>query len=487
MKKYIAVFAVVTLLCGVCGAVGVSAQTTTTASATQSSEATTTTEGSTTAVETTLATETETTVTTGGTTTATQMAQGSVKTKLLIINEDDKIVAKLTTVAGEPVANMPVALQIGTTKMPAEITDAQGKATFRYAFPTDDTYIYCSTELTMLGGILYEAAAASVGKQVTVATTVPSGETTANNNVTTTYPSSNRTYRTVGSTVKTQATEKLTVYTATGTTGKEETHLTIDFSFDSGVLDAFRADQTDFAQTAKLLLTPECYNQMLAGASGFLTMSAMTSTATVTDEQVAAAVAEDAVLSRADAADVERIVLDLSLQLKDAQTGRLTDIWNVATGDYVIQLPIPHSMRNAQTIVVAAVTAEGISAPVYANISKDGFIRFESTTPVGTIAILGFKGSVLGALTGHAVRSAVIFFVLGLLCIGGAVLLYVKFVHRPKPPKKSDAADDLPIREDAAETVSESGAVMQPEIFDDDVEMPAPLTKPKAPDIDIPL
>ncbi len=493
MKKCIAICVAVMLLGAMFGSSNVLAQTTTdttdidtTTTATEIGTTTTTD----TIVTTTTAAEQETTTTsvqtTDGTTADTPSGITSMETKLVIMEKDGKVAARLLTVSGVPVADVPVSLQIGSTKMPAVTTNAQGYAVFSYAFPQDNTYIYCSSVLTLVGNTSYKAASAAVGKKSGNTTTTSTVAVTTDNKTTTAVMTTVRTGKATTTTQKTQNTEKLTMYTATGTTGKEETHLTVDFSFDSGILDVFKVEQNDFAQTAKLLLTPECYAEMLADVNGGLAMSVKTSEMTVTDEQIAAAMTEDAVLSLADAANIERIVLDLSLQIRDAQDAVFYNVSNVAQGEYVIQLPIPHSMRGAQTIAVSVVTADGVSKPVYAHISKDGFFRFETTYPVGTVVVMGIKGSVLGALTGHAVGWAVTFLVIGLLCIGGAVFLYVRYVHRPRA-KKSQAAADEAEQVDVAANPGMEMPFEQPEIFELDMEEPTPLQERKTPDIDIPL
>lgn len=440
--------------------------------------------------------------TTDNTTTSTEAAaatttQGSktvVETALIILKKGDKVAARVTDTAKRPIEGIRVFVQIGTTKMPGVLTNADGYADFQYTFPANGTYIYCYTEQTTIGNTVYKAAAATVGAQAGNTTAAVASKTTSTDaaDPTTTVASTTQRTYTATTPASTEAVEALTTYTATGTTGVEESHFTLEFSYDSGILDAFKAEQNAFAKTAKLLLTPECYNKMLNGENGVLIMSAATSATAVTDEQITAAVADDAVLSSVDVSGVERIVMDLSVRLMDTTTGDVMNVWEIAEGDYVIQLPIPQSMRSAQTIAVAAVTGEGVSTPVYAHVSEEGFFRFESTSPAGTIVILGFKGSVLGTLTGDAVRSSVIFLVIGLLCIGGAIFLYFRFVHRPKKSRKQDeqtseeaAADDaadLPPLDSEYETLDEG---VELDIFADDT--PTPLHRKSDPDIDIPL
>ncbi len=504
MKKYIAICVAVMLLCTAFGSVAVLANTTDVADATTTVADTAVGTATTDAVVTTTTvtiteavdlstTDEQATVTTSATTTEVVPAgkpneKTALETKLMILEKDGKIAARLATAAGVPVAGVPVSVQIGSTKMPAVTTDAQGYAVFSYAFPQDNTYIYCYTALTLVGNTSYKAAAAAVGKQGGNDTTTSQTEGTTDGAATTAATTLATTVSTQQATTvkKTQDAEKLTVYTATGTTGKEGTHVLLDFSFDSGVLNAFKMEQNAFTKAAKLLLTPDCYTKMMAETNGALTMSVSTLDITVTDEQIAAAMAEDVVLSSDDAADVERIVLDLSLQRYNTQTAVFSDVSNVAQGDYVIQLPIPQSMRSAQTIAVAAATVDGISKPVYAHISKDGFFRFETTTPVGAIVVLGMKGSVPGAWTGHAVGWAITLFVIGLLCIVGAVLLYVRYVRRPKA-KKSEAAADESEQIDVAAMPMMEMPFEQPDVFDMDMDAPTPLQERKTPDIDIPL
>ncbi len=380
-------------------------------------------------------TETTTAGETVATAAPTQQAGGRLRTAMIILERDGKLAVRVTDTNGRPVEGILVGLQLGTTRMPGEYTDESGYATFRYALPKDGTYVYCYSEVTEIDGVIYEGASASVGRQATAETTMTgSKEDTA-----TTY----RQGSTAAKTSKKNTTKKgatttkpLTRYTAPGTTGMEDSFVVLDLSFDSGILDSFGIDQQGFADKARLLLDQETYATIIGDINGILMLSAATSQSEVTDEQLAAALQNDKMLSRINTAHVSRIVMDLSMQYRDTVSGEFIPTWNTAEGSYVIQLPVPDAMRSAQTVAVSAVTADGISEPVIASVSKDGILRFETSSPVGTIVLLGFKTGVLGALTSHATRTALIFLIIGILCIGGAVFLYVRFVHQPKKSKK---------------------------------------------------
>lgn len=405
------------------------------------------------------ANEEETHVTTGS---PTRENGRTYRTAMIILDRNGYITARVTDTNGNPVEGILVGLRLGTTLMPGEVTDENGYAAFRYAFPEDDTYIYCYSEQTEIDGIIYEAASASIGRQ-SAQTTVAAAAVPQKSPVTTTRRQGSTAARTSAknATAKNTTTEPLTVYTGSGTTGMEESFVVLDLSFDSGILRSFGIEQQVFADYARLLLSQESYAAMIGQNNGTLMLSAATSKNEVTDEQIAAAMQNDTMLSRIDTSNVSRIVMDLSLQLREADSGDLIPVWNIADDSYVIRLPIPHSMRSAQTIAVSAVTADGISEPVLVSVSKDGILRFETTMPVGTIVLLGFKSGVLGTLTSHALRSSLIFLVAGLVCIGVAVFLYIRFVHQPKKSKKKlvDAADEAPedadSEEDTAATVSE--------------------------------
>lgn len=375
----------------------------------------------------------------------------TVATNLIILDKDGNVSARLTDTNGYAIANVPVYIQLGSTIFSKGVpTDESGYADFPYEMPAD-TYIRCYTHATVIDGVLYAAAAASVGK-------APAGVTTTTNELetsatATTVPTYNRTNKV---TTANKTTTPPTWYTHSATTGMEESYISLAFFFDSGMPKAFGVNETAFANTARLLLSSEAYDKIIGDLNGTLIMSAAASATEVTDEQIAAAIQNDAVLSLTDAKNVERVVIDLALQLQSS-TGKLTDVWTIAADSYVVQLPVPQSMRSAKAIAVAAVTADGISTPVYTTVSKDGFLRFESTSPVGTIVLLGIKGNLLAALTGDSAITAIIFLVLGLLCIGGAVFIYIRCFHLPKKAKKKE-------REAAEEVETEESVT----VFEDD-------------------
>ncbi len=387
-------------------------------------------------------TETTTAGEAAATTVPTRIESGSSRTTMIILELGGKIAARVTDANGNPVEGILVGLQLGTTQMPGEYTDADGYATFRYAFPGDNTYIYCYSEETDIDGVIYKAASAAVGKQpagVTTATLdAESDETTPR-----TGSTASRTTRKSTTKKSTTTTKPLTTYTAPGTTGLEDAFVVLDFCFDSGILESFGIEQQEFASTARLLLEQESYNTIMGEFNGILMLSAATSKNEVTDEQIEAALVGDAMLSRVKVSGVSRIVMDLSLQYREAESGELIPVWNTAEGSYVFRLPVPDSMRSAQTVAVSAVTADGISEPVMATVSN-GILRFETSSPVGTIVVLGFKSGLLGALTAQGARSSLVFLGVGLVCIGIAVFLFFRFVRQPKKAKKKvdEAVDE---------------------------------------------
>lgn len=408
----------------------------------------------TTTITTTTARPTETTTTkqdTPATTTAPTATKttgsGKVATTIIIMDLDGKIVARVTNEMGEGIAGIPVKLQLGTTVMPAVQTDESGYARFRYTYPDSKTYISCEALQTVIDGVTYIGSSAAVGTQSPAASTaqapgVTTGADEAVNGTATSKSAATTGRSTTGRTTaagKTTSAAPTVTYPAAGTTGMEETFVSLGVNFDSNVLAAFDCDEKDFAEISRLLLSQERYAALVEGASGILQLRVAISEMTVPDEHIAAALQDDTVLSRIDPADVPRVVLDLNMQIRN-EKGAVSDFWNVTNDSYVIQFPVPKSMRSAQSITVSAVTEQGISEPVIANVTKDGYLRFETSLPVGTIVLLGFESGMLGRLTSHAVRSSIIFLVLGILCIGGAVALFIFFVHTPKNGKKNPKA-----------------------------------------------
>ncbi len=476
---------------------GDGAETTTTTTTTESTTGVTTTTASDTETTTQKDEPTETTHVETNSTTA-NVPTGSMKTRLIILEHDGKLAARLTDENGNPVPGVAVKIQIVSTILNAT-TDENGYAVLRFDMPEKGTYIHCSTQSTIVDGVLYTAAAASIGTMTnTEATTTTQGQEVETNS-TTAIPTYNRTNKV---TTARKTTEAPTWYTYAATTGMEASYVSLGCSFDSGILSVFNTDETTFYNTVRLLLSPETYAKIIGDMKGTLLMTASASAAEVTDEQIAAALQGDAVLSHTDAKGVERVVIDLALQLQ-SPTGKQTDIWSLAADSYVIQLPIPHNMRSAKAIAVAAVTESGISAPVYTTVSKDGFLRFDTTSPVGTIVLLGFKNSLLAAFSGDSAVLAIVFLVVGLLCIGGAVFLYIYFFYLPRRAKKKEAeaaaneaeeqpaeveTDETPVFEDVP--LTEGNERIAPtdtlDIFADaDTEQPA--NSGRTSNIDIPL
>lgn len=174
-----------------------------TTSATLSEETTTTLgeETTTTLTEETTTLPLETTV---STTMATTLGkQQTVTPKLLIINRNGNITARVLGANREPVAGIRVTLQLGSTKMNA-LTDQNGYALFAMPFPKDNSYIYCSTQQTKIGNTTYLAAEASAGKKVKTTVKKTTKKTTAVIAQQTEVPY--QTYYTTGETIATEQT-----------------------------------------------------------------------------------------------------------------------------------------------------------------------------------------------------------------------------------------------------------------------------------------
>lgn len=476
MKKFVFVLVMVLLLVQTMGLAAVAEETTT-----ATSSVTTTLPG-----QTTLDGDQTTTFGDGDQTT---VFDGEKQQVSLIIFDDDGYIAARVFQGDKPIQGIDVYLKLDTTIYLPVTTDENGKATFANMFPQDNTYVYCYTTEQTVDGITYLAAAASVGNVITAESTTTGGT------VATTGPSYGTTsptkYPRPTEENKTTKKDPLTYYTAPGTTGMESQYITVDFTFDSGVLDAFGVKEKKFAEKARLLMPPENYTSIIGGLNGVLVVKATVSGQQITDELIGEALKNDPVLSRVDTDKISRVALDLSMQTYDPLLQRVTDMWNVANGAYVYQLPIPHSMRSAETIMVSALTADGMSEPIFATISKNGFIRFETTSPVGTVVVMGHDSGILGALTGRAVMLSIIFLVVGLLFLGGAVFVFIKWIYLPKYGKKKEAEPvlELEIPEQAeeerpeAETEEDDPAVGL-DIFGISTEQP---TKKNPADFDLPL
>jgi hypothetical protein len=273
--------------------------------------------------------------------------------------------------------------------------------------------------------------------------------------------------------------------------------VTVDFTFHTDILSAFSTTEDTVKQKAKLLLTPEVYENIIGEINGVLFVEATPSELNISDEDILKTIQSNQAFSNAEGSQLQYTMLNLTVKAAEKQGGHILTIRNVESSSFIVQLPVPENMQQASSILISAVSADGVSNPIVATVSKDGYMQFEISRPTGTIAIIGYDGGVLGTLFGHSLTLAIVFLVIGLLCIGGALFLFFKFIFIPKKSKKNEqeakGADDeikelSPLSDEQPVAFNEENQHIDP-LFDLDIfseDTPKPKTKNPA-DYDLPL
>lgn len=221
--------------------------------------------------------------------------------------------------------------------------------------------------------------------------------------------------------------------TGAGTTSMVDGKVAVNMNVDTNILSLFGLKKQDFDGQGRLLLSPETYQTLVGTSSGSVMLNLLSPRATISDGLIQGAINGVSDFSAYSVSQRKSVVFDLSLVM--TVNGVDTEIAPVG-GEYMIQIPVPASMKNAEKLAVTIYNGSTLETPVPVSI-KDGAIHFKAS-PKGTYVLMGFMAEEDGKAGGVPTLVIVLLIVGVLLLAGAGVLLYFFVIRKPKDGDEED-------------------------------------------------
>ncbi len=453
MKKLTAYVTAILLLLSL-PVLGVSADETTT---TTTTETTTTTAQTTTTVtesETTTTTTTEVTTTTTGTTGVTQIEPQTLEVELDVSVQGNGLFAiTATDREGRPVAGYRLYVQVGAMTFNNAVTNANGVYNCLNRWNANDKLTYGSygDAAQVIGINTYLPVArvtiANPNAPTTAGTTVSTTTTTAGQTTTTAKQETTSTEEVTGTTTTVVEAGSTTVGLIFGdrTTAYRGDKVLTNVVTDNTVLTQFGYERQAFLANAGLEISKKDYGA-IAGNFGNYTVMLNVGAATVipSTTMLEAALKDSGTYGHYQMNDHQVTTFHLSLIVLDS-TGEVVPQSNYpANATYVIQLPVPESMKDADELAITIPAENGLQTPVPVEV-HDGCIRLQVNALPENYTLIAFAKEEQGS----DVFSLILYIVGGLLLIGAGLLLYFFVFRKPKPAAEENQ-DEVDVPEIAA-------------------------------------
>lgn len=401
-------------------------------------------------------------------------------TLTMAINGDGSVTVTAIDDNGQPVAGYQLLLSIGAMTNLSEKTGADGTFTSLMTLQYGEKAV-CAGIQTVIGGITYtdatqvEQVYAAPTTTAPPTTTTTAGETTTTTEetttttevTTTTEPTTTTTVAATSATVAANATtattpaENVTIK-GTGTTAKRDDKIAVNVSLDTNILSLFGVKEKDFNDDAYMLISEENYNNLVGRSANILMLNVLTAEQAATDAQIAAAVAGVSKFSGYDEEYRSAITFDLSFLILDKTTGDVVPVSALPLNStYVVQLPVPASMKNCDVLAVTMFDDDGLMEPMEVK-AKNGCIQLEINS-LEAYTLIGFH-SESGKNAGGQSTLLVILLIVGILLLAGAAVLLYLFVLRKPEPKKPEPQKEPYVPEALDENDIFSGRDDYPEI-----------------------
>lgn len=387
-----------------------------------------------------------------------------------VINDDGTVTVTAKNASGIAVPGYSLLLTIGNMSGITGQTDANGKYTSFITLDYGQSVTYEGVA-TIAGQITYAAAAQQSMVRprpttTTKATTVPTTtgteattDTTTDTTVDTTVGTTVSTVPDAGTTGTSADLQTIVTVVGAGTTAVKNDKVLLNVSTDTGVLNLFGCEAGDFAGNARLHISQTDYISLVGrNSSNMLMLNMLTSANQVSETQIRTAL--EGASAFADYSENERtwVTFDLSFLILDKGGNVIPVSAMPIDSTYVVELPVPASMKNCKELAVTMMDGDGLMPPVKVAVS-DGRFKLEINA-LESYTLIGFAREDGGNAGG--VSSLVVWlFVIGILLIAGAgVLLFLFVFRKPAPAAAATVAE-----EDAAPPI----IVSQPEDDGNDI------------------
>lgn len=358
--------------------------------------------------------------------------------------DDGIITVKLTDKKWNyPLAGLEVIVRIGSTDLHKGTTGEDGVIAFRQSVSDLATVQIVVENQTDKNNpsIKYSGAMKGLQEIDPPTTDDPTTTTTTNNTTNTTSPSDSTTPPTSEDTTETTQTQA--TITGAGTTAiGDDGMISLNVTYENVVLGNFGLTQADFAERARLIITPAMFESLVGTSGGSVMMLMRHANSSIQPQMITQAIAGNDTYASYDVDKVTYTTFSLSLVLNDPRVGEVIfpAVNQTENVQYTIQLPVPASMQNADIISVAVYGENGLSNLTQTEV-KDGYIRF-TTNNLSTFTLLGFIPSSAFRSSGIPAVVIIMMVIAVVLLIGAGLLIFFFVIRKPKDGDGTPPTDD---------------------------------------------
>lgn len=371
--------------------------------------------------------------------------------KPLELNSNGQVVATLVDQYNRPISDYRVKMQVGSVTE-NRTTDENGQAVSGTPIGNTDqdkagVLVIAENSTKVIENATFNFVGANKSFfEGTITTAPPTTKPTTPSSTTTTQQTTTPTTKepvittgTAGSNQTTNGTqETLPTYEivpGAGTTSIVDDNVAVNMNVDTNILSLFGLSKEDFDGQGRLLMSPETYQALVGDSSGSVMLNLLSPRVEISDGLIQGAINGVSDFSAYSVSQRKSVVFDLSLAL--SVNGVDTEIEPV-TGEYMLQIPVPASMKDAEKLAITIYNGTTLETPVEVTV-KDGAIHFKAS-PTGTYVLMGFMAEE-GSKAGGVPTLVIVLLIVGVLLLAGAGVLLYFFVIR-KPKEQDGQGDD---------------------------------------------
>lgn len=352
-------------------------------------------------------------------------------------NTDGSVTVTATSQNGLPIPNYALRLTVGRMANINGTTDTTGKFHSAYTAAPGEAAVFEGIA-TEYQGVYYAAVPPTkMTRPAPTTTTVPTttaptttggSENTTSSGETTTV--TEETTSTTAATTSSPVQEVILPVRGAGTTAKLDKGVALNISTDTGILELFGVDRTDFDNRARLILSQDAYSGMLGRTPNILMLNVLSAKQQVTHSALEETLKKSSFAGHS-GKEWSPLTFNLSLLMLD-RTGNVLPVTTVPENvQYTVELPIPSSMKNCSEWAITTMDGNEFMTPQRLTVT-DGCFRIQ-TNSMGDYTIIGFSADANDKAGGISWR-LVFLLIFGILLLAGAgVLLYFFVLRKPAP------------------------------------------------------
>ena len=352
--------------------------------------------------------------------------------------DDGSICVWINDAEGPSIPGWIVYLLVDGERVEQYSVNGDSAAIIDYDFPEAASKVECESYEGPCGTVYYKRNVVDITELVYGETAPETETTTAPEEVTTTVPS--ETQPTTESTAPQSSTD-MAVTGGYTTAVDNDGRISIGVVIDNGVVNATQLSAEQLAMNSRLWMTVDMYANMraAAGSSDMLRLELLLDANAGSKSKLIAAKNADERFAHYADSEVNGFAISMvPTYLDEDDVSQVINLdYLPKGGTYEVELPLPESLKNSETIVVAVCSTNGVET-FYENVLHGDKIKF-GIQEFQTMAVVGFGQKQAGEF-----NVLILILVLGGLFVlgGAAILVFVVFRHKKEQAQTEETEEN---------------------------------------------